>query len=118
MIESLKKITQTQMGTYVQNIGQDDFEFWTFNVYNEDENTFKTYGVMKTYVEDDEKEYIEWKIEIDEYSAIAEDFEKTLDEDCEYPISEWKNDYAGCFETDEEIIKFLQENVGIILEEE
>lgn len=121
MIDFLKKITKNEMSTFVGNRGQlDDFEFWRFNVYKEEENDFKTYDVVKTYVKGDEdgREYIEWRVEIDEYSAIAEDFERTLDEECEYPTEEWKRDYDGCFETDEEIIKFLEEHEGLTDEEE
>lgn len=129
MIETIKKITRMRFKRDVWNIGENG-EVWDFHIYNEKENTFTSYNIVQMYGKrnKDGKECIEWKIQIDENSTIAQAFLQALEEeaflkaldddmDSEYQLTEWKKQYAFYLETDAEVIKFLEENVGVVLEE-
>lgn len=110
MLKMLKKITEKNPTNYVGSNDGDDFEYWIFPTCKD--KKFKTYNIVKTYLEDESK--IEWYIEYDEYSSMGEEF-SNLDEN---EIDEWIEENKRYFEKDEEIIKFLEDNEGEIYFEE
>lgn len=88
----------------------DDFEFWDFNVREEEE--IVTYCLMKTYVnsnDEDEEEYIKWHLYTDDDNGeIGQMYSDAIDEDYDYTIEEWEEDYGYMLETDEKIIEILK----------
>lgn len=105
-------------GTYVGYVNEDkdtEVEFWELNIYDEEAKEFAIYNLVKSKIDNEYDKYTEWSISR-EYGDIEYDFDYALNNDNDdYNLEDWINEYNECLETNRDIIKLVEEYEGYSL---
>ena len=103
-------------GTYVGYSNSEDKDgdltFWVINVYKSTTKEFQQYSLIEEVFDNEYDKYTEYRITLEEGDNISEDYEvATNDEVDDYNLEDWLSEYEEEFETNEGVIKLVEQNL-------
>lgn len=107
-------------GSYFSGINETkdtDLEVWDIPVYCDISKEFIRYTLVKIMVSNEYEEYTEYSLEQDcDGEYIDYDFALAIDpEYTDYNLSDWLSEYEEDLETNEEVIRLVEEYEGLKL---
>lgn len=101
-------------GTYVGYANNedkdDDLTFWVVNVFKPTTKEFKQYSLIEEVFDSEYDKYTAYNITLEDGDNISEDYEIATNEEVDdYNLEDWLNEYEEELETDEEVIRLVEE---------